>query len=524
MSFVSLDFFGFLAVCFTAYFAVPKKWRWLVLLGASLIFYWLASGALIVCLLLTASTTYGAALWVEKILKDGAAASKDLDRQQKKERKAATTRKCRWVLFFTMALNFGFLVFLKYNGTLYSALSALGGLWGFTVWDFTKSILFPLGVSFYTFQSMGYLFDVYRKKVSAEKNPLKLLLFVSFFPQIVQGPIGRWGELASQLFEGHGFDYRQAKFGAQLIAWGAFKKLVIADRATVLVNTVFGGYPEPYHGPVLWVAVLFYTVQIYTDFSGGIDIARGAAQMVGIHMAENFRRPYFAPTIAEFWRRWHITLGGWCRDYIFYPLSLSKPLNKLSKKSRELLGNRVGKLVPVLFSQFVVFIVIGMWHGSQFKYIAFGLYHGFFIIGGILLEEPLARLSEKLHLNRDAWWFRVFQVLRTFFIVTYGRFFSRAGSFTQALSMMGSCFVPAAMPNLLSLGLGGREMLVLALATGVLFLVSLLQEQGVALREWVENRPGPVRWLIYFAGVLSILLLGAYGTQYDATAFIYMGF
>lgn len=524
MSFVSLSFFVFTAACAAVYFLSPKKARWAVLLGASLIFYWLVSGVLIVCLLLTAATTYSSALWVEKIQSNSVAACKDLDKSQRKEAKIAATKKCRWVLFGALALNFGFLVFLKYSGAFYSGLSALGGLWGFTVWDFTQSILFPLGVSFYTFQSIGYLFDVYRKKAAAEKNPLKLLLFVCFFPQIVQGPIGRWGDLAQQLFEGHDFDYRQAKFGAQLMAWGAFKKLVIADRAAVLVNTVFGSYPDPYHGPVLWVAVLFYTVQIYTDFSGGIDIARGVAQIVGVNMAENFERPYFAPTIAEFWRRWHMTLGAWCRDYIFYPLSLSRPLNRLSKKSRALLGNRVGKLVPVLLSQFVVFIVIGMWHGSQLKYIAFGLYHGFFIIGGILLEDPLARLSEKLRLNRNSRWFKGFQILRTFLIVMMGRFFSRAGSFKQALSMMGSCFVPAAMPNLLGLGLNGREMLVLGLATALLFAVSAVQERGIIVREWLEKRPAPVRWLIYIAGIMGIVLFGAYGTQYDAAAFIYMGF
>ncbi len=524
MSFVSLSFFVFLAVCFLCYFAMPKKWRWTVLLAASMVFYWLVSGALIAFLLLTAATTYGTALWVEKIQNRGAEAFKDLDKAQRKQAKNAATKKCRWVLLGVMALNFGFLAFLKYNGALYSALAALGGLWGFTVWDFTRSIVFPLGVSFYTFQSMGYLFDVYRGKAKAEKNPLKLLLFVSFFPQIVQGPIGRWGDLAPQLFEGHSFDYRQAKFGAQLIAWGAFKKLVIADRAAVLVNTVFKGYPDPYHGPVLWVAVLFYTVQIYTDFSGGIDIARGAAQMVGVTLAENFRRPYFAPTIAEFWRRWHMTLGAWCRDYIFYPLSLSKPFNKLSKRGRKWFGNRAGKLIPVILSQFIVFLIIGMWHGSQFKYIAFGMYHGAFIIGGILLEEPLFRLTERLHIRRDARWFKVFQILRTFFIVVYGRFFSQAGSFRQALTMMVSCFTPAALPNLLGLGIGGREMLLLGLAVLALFGVSLAQERGICLREWLADRPAPVRWAVYVIGIFSILIFGAYGKQYDATAFIYMGF
>lgn len=524
MSFVSLSFFLFVAVFGTVYFVVPKKLRWTVLLGASLIFYWLVSGLLIFCLLATAATTYGGALWVERVLQSSASAAKSLEREQRRAAKALAVRKCRWILLGVMGLNFGFLAFLKYSGALFAGLSGLGGLLGFAVPDFTRSILFPLGVSFYTFQSMGYLFDVYRGKTAAERNPLKFLLFVSFFPQIVQGPISRWKDLAPQLFEGHSFDYRQAKFGAQLMAWGAFKKLVIADHAAVLVNTVCGGYPEPYHGPVLFLAALFYSLQIYTDFSGGIDIARGVAQMLGITMTENFERPYFAATIADFWRRWHMTLGGWCRDYIFYPLSLSKPFNKLSKWGRNRLGNRVGKLLPVLCSQLIVFLIIGMWHGSQFKYIAFGLYHGAFIIGGILLEEPLSRLTDRLHIDRNAWWFRGFQILRTFLIVTFGRYFSIAGSFRQALSMLGSTFRSAAVPGLFTLGLTAREMGILGLASLGLFAVSLLQEKGLVLRDWVEKRPAPLRWLIYFAGVMSIVIFGAYGTQYDATAFIYMGY
>ncbi|MCH5352853.1 MAG: MBOAT family protein, partial [Acutalibacter sp.] len=319
--------------------------------------------------------------------------------------------------------------------------------------------------------------------------------------------------------------FRSVKFGAQLAAWGVFKKLVIADRAAILVNTVFGGYPD-FTGRSLWIAVLFYTVQIYADFSGGIDIARGVGQMFGVVMAENFERPYFAQSIAEFWRRWHMTLGGWCRDYIFYPLSLSKAFNQLSKKTRNWLGPRVGKLVPVILSQLIVFLIIGMWHGSQFKYIAFGLYHGAFIIGGILLEEPCSKWLAKLHIDPDSWWYKGFRILRTFLIVALGRFFSRAGSFTQAISMLKECFFPsgAPQPGLFALGMGKRELLILALAVLVLFLADLLNERSVALREWVAARPMPLRWALYLCGVLSIILFGVYGTKYDAAAFIYMRF
>lgn len=521
MSFVSLGFFVFVAVSFFAYFLFPKKWRWTVLLAASLIFYWLASGVLLVCLLATAMSTYGCALWVERILRRSAEASKDLDRTQRKARKAVAVKKCRWVLAGVLALNFGYLAYLKYNGILYRGLCALGGLWGFTPWDLTQSVLFPLGVSFYTFQSMGYVIDVYRGKVRAERNPLRLLLFVSFFPQIVQGPISRYGQLADQLYEGNDFNYQNAKYGAQLMVWGVFKKLVIADRAAVLVDAVFGAYPGC-QGGVLWLGVLFYSFQLYGDFSGGIDIARGVAQIFGIDLEDNFRRPSFATSIDDFWRRWHITLGAWTRDYIFYPLSLSKGMTKASKKVREKLGNRIGKLFPVIVSQFIVFIIIGMWHGSEVKYIGFGLYHALLITAGILFEEPLHRLTDKLHVRRDSWWFHGFQILRTFVLVMYGRFFSRALSFRQSVSMMGACFLPWAVPEGFQFGLVPQDYWVLGVALLVLFVVEVFQERGVVLRDWLSQRPAPLRWAVYVLGLMIVLIFGAYGKSYIASDFIYM--
>ena len=525
MTFVSLSFFVFVAVSLLVYFLMPQRYRWMILLAVSLLFYVLVSGALLLYLLFTAATTYAVARKMEQLNLDGAALLSQAEKDEKKAIRAVTTkRKRRWLAAVTV-VNFGLLAVFKYQGVLSSGFSLIGKCFGLSVPDFGGSILLPLGVSFYTFQSIGYVIDAYRGKAAAERNFFRYLLFVSFFPQIVQGPIGRYNDLAEQLYAGNGFDYQRVKFGAQLAAWGVFKKLVIADRAAILVNTVFGGYPD-FTGRSLWIAVLFYTVQIYADFSGGIDIARGVGQMFGVTMAENFERPYFAQSIAEFWRRWHMTLGGWCRDYIFYPLSLSKAFNQLSKKTRNWLGNRVGKLVPVILSQLVVFLIIGMWHGSQFKYIAFGLYHGAFIIGGILLEEPMGKWLSKLHINPDSWWYQGFRVLRTFLIVALGRFFSRAGSFTQAMSMMKNCFFPsnAPHPGLFSLGMGKKELLLLGLAMLVLFVVDLLNERGVHLREWISARPMPLRWALYLCGVLSIILFGVYGTKYDAAAFIYMRF
>lgn len=525
MTFVSFSFFVFVAVSLLVYFQMPQRYRWIVLLAVSLLFYVLVSGVLLVYLLLTAATTYAVARRIDGINEDSAALLKTAEKDEKKAiRAAATKQKRRWLAGVTV-LNFGLLAVFKYQGMLSSGFSLIGKCFGVAVPDFAGSILMPLGVSFYTFQSIGYVIDTYRGKVTAERNFAKYLLFVSFFPQIVQGPIARYDDLAGQLYAGNGFDYQRVKFGAQLAAWGVFKKLVIADRLSILVGAVFNSYPA-YTGRTLWMAVLFYTIQIYADFSGGIDIARGVGEMFGVTMAQNFERPYFSQSIAEFWRRWHMTLGGWCRDYIFYPLSLSKAFNQLSKKTRNRLGNRIGKLVPVILSQLIVFIIIGMWHGSQFKYIAFGLYHGAFIIGGILFEETFTKWHEKLHINPNSWWYQAFRILRTFLIVALGRFFSRAGSFMQAMSMLKQSFFPSSnpQPGPFALGMGQNEFLVLIIAMAVLLLVDILCERNVDIRAWIAARPMPIRWALYLCGVVSIVLLGVYGKKYDAAAFIYMRF
>lgn len=517
MSFVSFKFYIFIAAFILLYYLIPKKYRWITVLSASVFFYILNSGSLFVMLFITAASTFFAALRIEKI--NGITS----DELTKKELKQMKTAKKRAVIALASLLNFGFLVILKYKRLIVPGVQALVGVFGFETGDLSSSLLMPLGISFYTFQSIGYIVDVSRGEIKAQRNFLHYLTFVSFFPQIVQGPISRYGDLEKQLIEGNDFDYRRTKFGLQLIVWGAFKKLVIADRAAIVVNTVFMNYPE-YTGSTLWLGLLFYALQIYADFSGGIDVARGVAQAIGVTLEENFRRPYFATSVSDFWRRWHITLGGWCRDYIFYPLSLSKPFGRLSKKTRKIFGNYIGKQLPVILSQLIVFIIIGMWHGSEFKYIAFGLYHGAFIIGGILFDGVFRKIRETLHIKDTNFPYRVFCIVRTFFIVTVGRVFSRAGSFLTAVAMMRSCFstTPAGQPGLYDLGVDRNGMTVLLIASLILFAVSVIQECGYEVRSLIAKCPLPVRWLLYIAGIVAIVIYGVYGKDIDSGAFIYM--
>lgn len=528
MSFVSLNFILFVATSAGVYFAFPRKYKWCVLLAASQIFYLLSSPHTYLFLLLTTATTFYGGLMIEKQTDKCKSYLREhkgeIDRKQKKEIRAGYDKKKQHIMIVILLINLGILAFVKYFKVYINMISAAFNL---DCLHFDAGILIPLGISFYTFQSLGYIIDLYREQYKADRNIAKFALFVSWFPQIIQGPISRHDQLADQLYESHSFDYERVKFGVQLILWGWFKKLVIADRVGILVNQVFDNYTE-YTGFYLILGVIGYTIQIYGDFSGGMDIARGVSQIFGIDLVMNFERPYFATNIPEFWRRWHITLGSWCRDYIFYPISLSKFFGKLGKNSRRIFGERIGKLIPVIFAQLITFFTIGIWHGAEFKYIAYGLYQAVFIIGGILLEPWIIKLTRLLRINTKAFSWKLFQIFRTFSLVVIGRYFSRAVSFSAAISMMKNSldFNPGIFfdGSILTLGLGSRDFLLLIICLIFWIAISIIQENGYSVRSLIAQQNMLFRWIIYLTGIFAIVFFGIYGQGYDAKSFIYRGF
>ena len=514
MAFTSTIFFIFLSTVFLVYFLVPKRMQWIVLLLASYIFYWASSVKLSIFLILSTLSTYIGALQIEKTYENN-------------DRKIAKKNAKKWVALLVVA-NFGILAFLKYFNFFINNVEDLFNLLGINLTTPTFNLVLPLGISFYTFQSIGYIIDVYRKKVKPEKNIFKYSLFVSYFPQIVQGPISRYDQLADQLYEGHKFDYTRFKYGIQLMLWGYFKKMVIADRAGLLVDTVFNNYME-YSGLYYAIATVFYCIQIYGDFSGGIDIIRGISQCLGIDLVENFRRPYFAKSVSEFWKRWHITLGTWMQDYVFYPIALSRPFGKMGKKARKLFGNFIGKQLPASIASLIVFTIVGVWHGSSWKFVAFGLYHGFFILSSSLLGPVYSKIIDKLGIDTSTFTWGAFQILRTFFITAVGRFFSRAASFKTSMHMIISSFRdfnPWVLwdGSLLELGIDFPNMLLLAIGLLVLFTVDLFQEKGYVLRDSIARQHIVFRWAIYYAAIFAILIFGIYGQGFDKADFIYQGF
>lgn len=525
MSFTSFNFLIFVAIVVGAYYIAPSKLRWGILLAASYAFYLISSPKTFVFVLFTTVITFFGGKHIGKLNAEHKAYvaehKETLTREEKKELKAANQVKKRKMVAIILIANFGVLAFLKYFKVyIEMAAEALGGF------QLELGVLIPLGISFYTFQTAAYILDIYRNKIDADQNILKFALYVSFFPQIIQGPIARYDQLANQLYEGHEFSYTNLTHGIQLIMWGFFKKIVIADRVAILVNQVFDNHAD-YGGAVVFTALLFYSIQIYGDFSGGIDIARGVARILGIEMGHNFKRPYFSDSISEFWRRWHMSLSFWCRDYIFYSISLSKFFGKIGKDLRNVLGDRVGKLFPVLVAQMATFLTIGLWHGSEFKYIAYGLYNGGIIILGLLLDPYLKAAVEKLHINVKSTWWKLYQIVRTFLLIVIGRMFPKAASFSVALTMYVSILKGSDVPymdQIFTLGLDQVDFLIVAAGCIIWFIISFLQEKGIKIRESLGEKPLVLRWAFLFAGLLVILVFGIYGPGYDVSAFIYRGF
>ncbi|MBQ0097743.1 MAG: MBOAT family protein [Oscillospiraceae bacterium] len=534
MTFTSITFFAFVLLTLILYYAMPKKIRWVILLLASVVFYSLCSLKYIAFIVFTALSTYLCAGWIDSISRKTKlkvkAKKAEWSREEKKAFKDKATTKKRLIIALVLVVNFGILFVLKYYNFLSGSLATLLNSIGLNVSFPTLGLLLPLGISFYTFQTMGYIIDVYREKTPAETNFFKFFLFVSFFPQIVQGPISVYDDLAPQLYEGHKLEYKNIKYGFELIIWGLFKKMVIADRLVGPMNTILHDKSK-FGGEFILLAVLIYSIQLYMDFSGGIDVARGVAQMLGINLTENFKRPYFSKTIGEYWRRWHISLGAWMKNYVFYPITMSKGFLKLGQKTKKSLGRNIGKALPGSIATFIVFMLIGIWHGANWKYVGFGLWNGLILFISNLFQAPIASLSAKLKIRTKSFSFRIIQMIRTFIIVLIGYYFDIADSFKDALVMikrsvtdlhLGNWTEPKCFENI---GFTAFDGYILAFSLLVVFVFSLYQEKKqIQVRDFLEDQSIWFQWAVLLIGLMSVIIFGVYGPGTSASEFVYMQF
>ena len=344
---------------------------------------------------------------------------------------------------------------------------------------------------------------------------------------MIQGPIARFDQLENQLITPHRFDLDGIERGLLLMLWGWFKKKVIADRALSLVEAVFGNQ-SAYGGAVIVVGVLFYSLQQYADFSGGIDLVTGIAQLFGIQLAPNFKRPYFSVSLGDFWRRWHISLGAWMRDYVFYPFALTRPVSRMSKALKKKAGTHIARALPAALGNILVFLLVGVWHGAQMNYVLWGLYNGVILAFTALVEPVYKRMNDRLPQLTASGGFHVFRILRTFLVVNIGWYFDRCVRASDAFQMLHKTLFSFDSWQLFdgtldTLGLAAKDYRILLIATIILFVVSLMQERGVKIRDFVLSRPLALRWAVLYAFIFFVLATFG-GSNVAASGFMYAVF
>lgn len=538
MAFTSLLFALFAGITIIIYFLFPlKKYQWTVLLCASYFYYVYNSYKYTVFILFTTLTIFLAASAIDRISAETKQKVREMkgvwSSDEKKAFKNGAEKRKRSILIITLLLNFGILFVIKYLNFLAGGLMHL---FGHTSGDVKIiSLLLPLGISFYTFQATGYLIDVFRGTIRAEKNLFRFALFVSFFPQIIQGPISAFDQLGEQLFAEHRPEWHRFKSGGELILWGLFKKLVIADRLFAAINTVTGDHTS-YPGDMILFAALMYALQLYADFSGGIDIARGVARVIGIDLENNFRQPYFSRSINEYWRRWHITLGAWMKKYVFYSLAVSNLFLNISKKlagtafGKTAAGKHISRTLPTAFASLIVFLLIGIWHGANSRYIGFGLWNGLVIMFSTLMAPAYEKAIKALHIRAESAAWKLFQMIRTFIVVLIGYYFDIAPDFRGAIDMMyrsvSDLHMNLSLSQIHDLGLSLSDCAAVMYGAAVMLWFSIrLERSGLETPgDLLDRRPAWLQWIVLLIGALSVIMLGIYGSGSEGVDFVYMGF
>lgn len=481
MELYSAGFLLFLAVSLASYYLVGRlvpRGQWALLLVASLAFYGLVgSWETLWLVVLVALVTWAVPLAFVRMEGLSSRQRHALDdRRQRKAVKLRWRRRQRLVLLAALVACFGILAYLKYWNTLLYELGAApsrGSL----------GLLLPLGISFYTFQSVAYLVDAYNAKVEPQRNFARHLLFVTWFPQMIQGPINRYDQLGPQLFAPHRWSEVDVSRALVTVGYGMVKKFVMADLLVGIITRLLSSVDAQTPGSLIVLAILMYSAQQYGDFSGGIDMVEGVSELFGVHMAPNFRRPYFSTSLADFWRRWHISLGQWMRDYVFYPFALTAPMKRLGKWSSARLGRHVGRTLPACVANVLVFLIVGIWHGADLHFVVWGLYNGLVIALSDLLRPAFDHLVGALRVDREGRPWHVFAVLRTFAVVNVGWYFDRIEDFGTSVLCLKSTllnFDPVGLgPSLAALGLkpGERMQIMLAFVAIVVVFAQSLQEE-----------------------------------------------
>ena len=506
MVFSSLLFlFRFLPAVLILYYIAPRKLRNVILLLFSLFFYAWGEPKYVFLMLFTITMDFFIGKGIDKAKKEG------------------NQKKAKRFLMTLILVDLSILGFFKYADFLIGTVNTLTGA-GIPL----LGIPLPIGISFYTLQAIGYMADVYWGKIPAERHLGKVALFLGFFPQIMEGPIAMYSQTADALWSGESLKSENLAQGSIRILWGLFKKMIIADRLYYLVTEVFDHY-ENYSGAIVIVAAVSYAVQLYMEFSGCMDIVIGSGQMFGVRLPENFNQPFASKSAAEFWRRWHMTLGVWFKTYVFYPVSVSPFMRKWNKFGKKHVGKYMTKLVGSAIALFPVWLFNGLWHGPQWNYIFYGMYY--FVI--LLLEVACEPLKEKFYAktgtSETTGWWNVLRIAKTWIIIFTGELFFRANMLTAGFSMFASIFRGFAPERLwdgtlLRMGLDLADYSIIIAGCIVVGIVGHLREKKKLSLDQIAGMRLPARWGLYYALIFAVILFGAYGVGYQQVDLIYAGF
>ena len=508
MILTSSIYLTFLIVLLFIYYIVPKKIQWICLFLFSFLF-------------IVASTSdikvYGYILYGVLVTYLGGILIS----------KAKTEKQKKFFEVCTIALVLVELIFLKYLNFFGETAVKLFNIFGNNANWKNFAIIAPIGVSFYTLISLGYVIDVSRDVIKPQKNIIKYALYILYFPQITSGPITRYSEMENNLYSEHKFNSKNILFGFQRILWGIFKKIVISERVAILANTIFNNYLE-YSGIYIIIGTIAFAIELYTDFSGCMDIVLGTSETLDIKLPENFDTPFFSKNISEYWRRWHITLGTWFKDYLFYPILKSNIFQNMQDKLKKKLGKKWGKRIPTYFGMFILWFTVGFWHGGAYTYIiGSGILHWFYIVSGEVLNPLFNKIGDILRINKERFCFKIWQIIRTFALVCIGFIFFRSNSVNQAIYMIKNIFnnnvYELLLGGIYNLGLDNGDIIISILGIFLLFIMSLLK-QKYNIREGISKQHIVVRYFIWIILILFILVFGYYGTGYDSSSFIYQKF
>ncbi len=499
MLFNSLQFLIFFPIVLIVYYIIPDKVKYLWLLVASYYFYmcWNAKYALLI--LVSTVVTYISGLLIEKIKR-----SEDFNDKRKTSLK-------KWVVAGSCAINLGILFCFKYINFTVSLLSQAFSVIHIQLNIPAFDIILPVGISFYTFQALSYNMDVYRDDIYAEKNFFRYALFVSFFPQLVAGPIERSKNLLKQLAVPKKFNSKKATDGFLLMIWGYFLKIVVADRIAIFVDNIYGNY-QTYNGWYIAIATMLFAIQIYCDFAGYSTIAMGAAEILGIDLMENFNAPYLSTSVAEFWRHWHISLTSWFKDYLYIPLG----------------GSRKGKTRKYI-NKMIVFIVSGLWHGANLSFIIWGGLNGLYQVIGEILQPVRDKVVSVLRLNRSSIGHKLIKGIITFALIDFSWIFFRANGYRESLAIIQSMLTyknPWILidGSLYNCGLDSKNFGLMILCIAVIVFADILKKRGIKVRSVIAQQDYWCRYLVLIFAICFILIFGIWGSGYDVTGFIYFQF